>query len=317
MFVSYDCEAFGLRLKALRKGCGLSQNEVSIRTGMNTDTLRRIENGSVIPRYESLEVLSNLYQVNLLQVLDQCKVSNQLLRYYDALDNILLKSDADALQQLIEAFRKDASKARLKQHIHPQELEQFNLLLINLQKSFSSNPEDKATAKAGLWLILQDKYPRLSVETLESYAFTDFEAKVLLMVAVLSAELQERSLSTTMLTYLKDHKKPQETARHTEKKMYLKALINLAYNYHLDDKHQDAYGVAVAGIAECLRYDLLYGLYILYYRKGIAEIHLQLPALESFQNCFQLLKIQGLEHLIEHYRTVLKELYQFSIKPAE
>lgn len=316
MFVSYDCEAFGLRLRALRKDCGLSQNEVSIRTGMNTDTLRRIENGSVIPRYESLEVLSNLYQVNLLQVLDQCKVSNQLLRYYDALDYILLKSDADALQQLIEQFRKDASKAKHKQHIHPQELEQFNLLLINLQKSFSSNLEDKAAAKEGLWRILHDKYPRLSLETLESFAFTDFEAKVLLMVAVLSAELDERPQSTTILSYIKLHKKPQETARHTEKKMYIKALINLSYNNHLDDKHQEAHEVAVAGITECLRYDLLYGLYLLYYRKGIAEIHLQQPALESLQSCFQLLKIQGLEHLIEHYRTVLKALYDFTLDLA-
>ena len=69
MFYSYDLSNFGIELRSIRQKNGYTQNYVKELTGVNEDTLRRIENGTVIPKYETLEILSSLYKTDLLLLL--------------------------------------------------------------------------------------------------------------------------------------------------------------------------------------------------------------------------------------------------------
>ncbi len=43
MFISYNLEAFGEKLKELRRDLGYSQRELEKQSGISSDTLRRIE----------------------------------------------------------------------------------------------------------------------------------------------------------------------------------------------------------------------------------------------------------------------------------
>ncbi|KKC28553.1 helix-turn-helix protein [Caldanaerobacter subterraneus subsp. pacificus DSM 12653] len=65
----YDLEAFGEELKNIRKSLGLSQGDVSKHGFINRDTLRKIENGKVLPKQETLELLSHLYKKDLNELL--------------------------------------------------------------------------------------------------------------------------------------------------------------------------------------------------------------------------------------------------------
>ncbi|ABY92652.1 hypothetical protein JCM16816_10870 [Thermoanaerobacter brockii subsp. lactiethylicus] len=57
-----DLEAFGEELKNIRKSLGLSQSDVTEQVFISRDTLRKFENGKVIPKQETLDLLSHLYE---------------------------------------------------------------------------------------------------------------------------------------------------------------------------------------------------------------------------------------------------------------
>lgn len=63
---------FGQVLKEIRESFNYTQQEVTLLLGSNgdipglsTETLRRIENGMVIPKFETLELLSSVYKQDL------------------------------------------------------------------------------------------------------------------------------------------------------------------------------------------------------------------------------------------------------------
>lgn len=66
MFSSINFNTFGIKLKKVRLNCNLTQSDVSTICGINTDTLRKIENGYVIPKYETLEILTSVYKYDLI-----------------------------------------------------------------------------------------------------------------------------------------------------------------------------------------------------------------------------------------------------------
>ena len=43
--------SFGKALRKIRKDLNLTQNDVSLLSGINSETIRRIENGKVVPRF--------------------------------------------------------------------------------------------------------------------------------------------------------------------------------------------------------------------------------------------------------------------------
>ena len=52
----YNLELFGENLKEIRKALKLNQKEISEATNINESTIRRIENGKVLPQLDTLEV---------------------------------------------------------------------------------------------------------------------------------------------------------------------------------------------------------------------------------------------------------------------
>lgn len=65
----YNLEAFGNRLKEIRKSLKISQNYISCITGIDEKTIRRIENGKVLPKLDTLDILSPYYKEDLVSLL--------------------------------------------------------------------------------------------------------------------------------------------------------------------------------------------------------------------------------------------------------
>ncbi|WIV11843.1 helix-turn-helix domain-containing protein [Proteiniborus sp. MB09-C3] len=68
----YNLSLFGKKLCKLRQALGFAQDEIARLSSINIQTLRRIENGKVIPKQETLELLSPIYKKDL---------NNLLLKY--------------------------------------------------------------------------------------------------------------------------------------------------------------------------------------------------------------------------------------------
>ncbi|ADH61665.1 transcriptional regulator, XRE family [Thermoanaerobacter mathranii subsp. mathranii str. A3] len=65
----YDLEAFGNELREIRKSLRLTQKDVADQTLISTDTLRRIENGKVMPKHETLDLMSVIFKRDLNELL--------------------------------------------------------------------------------------------------------------------------------------------------------------------------------------------------------------------------------------------------------
>jgi transcriptional regulator with XRE-family HTH domain len=65
----YDLQSFGEELKNIRKSLNLTQKDVAEQISINIDTLRKIENGKVMPRQETLELLSIVFKKDLNEIL--------------------------------------------------------------------------------------------------------------------------------------------------------------------------------------------------------------------------------------------------------
>lgn len=58
MFESDKIIEFGTHLKNLRLSLGFTQKDVQRLSGLNINSLRKIENGDVLPRYDTIFYLS-------------------------------------------------------------------------------------------------------------------------------------------------------------------------------------------------------------------------------------------------------------------
>ena len=65
-----DFLKLGYKIKYLRGKNGLSQLDLSLKTGLTTRTLSRIECGTIDPKYSTLVRISEALGVNLIELLN-------------------------------------------------------------------------------------------------------------------------------------------------------------------------------------------------------------------------------------------------------
>lgn len=65
----YNLELFGKHLHRIRKEWKISRLKINELTGIGIETIRSIENGTRFPKFETLESLSMVYKVDLVQLL--------------------------------------------------------------------------------------------------------------------------------------------------------------------------------------------------------------------------------------------------------
>ena len=102
MFNSYDLSRFGNELKKLRNRSKVTQKMVSDATCIHIDTLRRIENGLCIPRYETIEVLSKYFKSDLFMLLNQTRGDYALNSLYAEIDQIIIHHKINQLENITE-----------------------------------------------------------------------------------------------------------------------------------------------------------------------------------------------------------------------
>lgn len=79
----YNLSNFGMRVREIRKNLSFSQSCVAELTGVSVDSLGRIELGHVLPRHDTLDLLSIPFRIDLNQVLLEHRLDN-----YDSLEKI-------------------------------------------------------------------------------------------------------------------------------------------------------------------------------------------------------------------------------------
>jgi len=316
MFISYNLLEFGEKLKELRKSLGFSQVEIQKLAGVSSDALRRIEKGEVIPRYETLELLSSIYKEDLLELLKNARSNKLLTEYHDELDDIITCYDDKKMKKLEEDIRLGFTGKNESSIVNPNEVIQFLLLIRGASLYHSRFSSDHRDARNTLQDALKLTIPQFKLDDYKNYKYSYIELRILLLLSILIAEDQQVKISTQILYFILDRLKASTTSKYQDF-LIIKIYTNISYNFHLEDNHRRVIRASNEGIEYCISHELTHALNSLYYRKGIAEFMLHHKSYKtSLFTSFFILKITGNEELLDIYLEVTKEQYGIEL-PTE
>lgn len=307
MLSSYDLTKFADRLRSIRKSLGFSQSEVSENTGINSDTLRRLENGLSLPRFDTLEVLSQFYKVNLMIILDSYKISTELSYFYDLIDYHMVNDDADSIQKTIVSFEAYCN-SKVHQLVDIRDIEQLKLFFRGMEISYKGT--DKAYKDAINLLIqaLSVNIPVFKLENYQSYKYNFLELRILFTLASIEGLLRKCQLSNEIIHFTFNFLDNSKYAKYYEKLLIVKSYSIIAYNYHRMDNHTLALNYSEKGISFCIDHSIMTYLPLLLSRKGIAMYYLGIPEFDKyFKQSIALLKIQNKDSLADNYEVILKK----------
>lgn len=310
MFASYNLKTFGLQLKKIRESIGYSQNDVQNLCGINTDTLRRIENGYVLPKYDTLEILSQIYKTDLLNLLRKARTHEQLFAYYERLDSLISSYNIEVLKDLDKDFRAFLQSDDGDKLVNNMINKQFELILMGIRQY---NQEDKAEVLKSLNTFekaIKCSISDFTIENFQEFNYNLFELRILLLIAIGLSEHKEYSLSNELLAFILDDMKSFSFMDIQVSLLLIKVYLQLAYNSHnlsLDEKTLE---YAINGINFSVENNIMFALFALFYRKGIAEFMLNKENyMDSLHKSIQVLEIQKKFELATLYKKITLEKY--------
>ncbi|MGI6365586.1 MAG: helix-turn-helix domain-containing protein [Bacillota bacterium] len=313
MFVTYNLEHFGKELKKIRTSLGFSQAYVQEIVGVSIDTIRKIESGRVVPRYDTLELLSVAYKEDLLDLLKNSRSNKFLMEYHDELDYIITCYERGAAANLKEKLQENFSQDDSHSMVNPREFDQF-LIFVEVIDQFHTGAANSRSLRDELVDALRLTIPNYRLRGFRRYKYTYIEFRILLLISLLIAREGNFAFSNDILYYILDEISDKKYSTKYIDYLIINVYFNIAYNFHRMDNHAKALEVANAGIAFCLEKKTNHALYMLYYRKGVALYLLnQEDYMDSIITAFYLLKAVKIPNLLEEYRKITQEKYGITV----
>lgn len=311
MFETFDLKSFGIYIRDLRKSLSYTQKDIEDISGVSVDSQRRIERGTVLPRYDTLVYLSLAYKVDLLEDLKNYRNSNVIFQYYSRLDDLILKFDLNALQNLVNDFNEFSGAEEEGTFINNSVKEQFLLILEGISALNSENFSESLNCFIE---AIRVSIPTFEPEKFSSQKYTHFETRILTLIAFSLRQEKQLKLSSKILKECLSRSNFDIEASSNEKLMICKLYSQLSYNYTMGDDFDTVIKYSQEGIEYCNKHHLSYGLAVLLYRRGIAEFKLGLDDYRStLRKSINLLLITGKRELAERYAETTKEIYDIEL----
>lgn len=314
MFSTYHLESFGEQLREIRKLNKLTQVNVQNATGINVDTIRRIENGTVIPKYETLELLSTVYKVDILQVLYTFRIDKQVSELYSLLDIAIINGEVDRIKQMciINERLKELDSRRL---INKNEFEQLGIFTSTTAHFHDSQNIESDILISKLSDSLNLTILHFDISRFEDFIYSTFEIRILLLIGLLYKKEQRIELSNEILIFCLDYISKKDSDDSTEAQMLrIKLYYNISYNYYKLENDNLALDFADQGISFCMARGSYYCLALLFARKATAQLYLGVSDyMYTYKKAISLLYIiDDVEHA-EYMRKKTFELHKVDI----
>ncbi len=231
----------GALLREIRNKQNLTLKEVSIATGIADETIRRIETDKFEPKLSTLEILSDYYKVDLIELIARRRMNDSIFS-----EELILKVNNFINHQDFNGLRNFADSIINKLPIDKQEQSKNLRLFLYTLKYIKYNPENGQEDTISL---LEDLVLKLTPHNLKqpNYPYP-LETSAILLLSVLYRQNGDYAKSIKLLHSIIERilKLPYINERFTN---YLaSAYINLAYTYHSKSKHQKV----IDTVNECL-----------------------------------------------------------------
>jgi len=263
----YDLELFGKKVWNIRKKLGYTQRDISEITNINTDTLRKIENGKVTPNQNTLEILSPVLKVDLNKLLLRYRIGKYLdfneieSRIEYKLENGLYDTLQEELKDIENMLKKLYSESFIAKNIN-----QLVLLVESVILKIKYKDYNQSLAK--LISAIKITTPAFDMSYYSTFVYSSMEIRFLMNIALLLNLIESKEKGLEILQFCL-------TAIESEDVEFrIKILYNLAYNCHRLDLNEQTLYYADEGIKTCISNNSLSCLGLLYSRKGISEFFL-------------------------------------------
>lgn len=283
MFNSFDMKRFGSKLKKIRSECNLSQGNVSKLCSVSIDTLRRIENGYVTPRYETLVTLTNVYKRDLLQLFSDFTQDFNLLTYYNRIDEAILGNDPSIASNLYDELVENV----LNEDITNNQVDQINykqiIAFLKARKMYYERSEtQKEDIENTILNALQLRIPNYEIKDFDNYVYTHIELRLLIVLA-----RNYDNENTNKLRILKSINKALMDDSYDKYNLRLRLMIlyNLSYTSYNLLKDSEAIEWASDAIALALENKTGYLLPNLYARRATSNFLLNQPYEKDIRSC--------------------------------
>ncbi|MBI9010961.1 MAG: helix-turn-helix transcriptional regulator [Clostridiales bacterium] len=311
MFQVFDATTFGEYMKKVRKSLNLTQKDVENLCKINVETLRRLENGKVIPKYDTIEYLSEVYKADLLSVFSAHRTSEVMYKYYKDLDDIIINYDLKKVSNLQEELNKVLTNKELDNMVNLNQVDQLKEVIVGVKAYYEENYLESIESFIKALKINNKEF---SIESFKAYKYTLLESRILIMLAVSLSAKKEYDNSNDLLTLALKQliNVPNMTINYVQ--LIIKIYLNLSYNhFNLNDLKQSL-KFSNTGIKYCMDYNSIYCLFAFYYRSGVAKYLLGKRNYKNdFRYCLTLLEIQDKKDLIEIYKKRTYEMYKIEI----
>jgi len=264
----YDLELFGKAICKIRNTLGYTQKDISELTTITTETLRKIENGKVVPTHITLELLSSALKEDLNLLLLNFRISNYKI-YYEIEDRIErnlgngnyadLEKDLDILNNILD--KRDLSNYMCNL------IQQLRLLVESI--ILKINNKDYINSLNKLIDSMKVTTPLFELNKYNEFVYSSLEMRILMNISLLTNILGTTDECLEILLFCLNSLDPEEID------FKLRIYYNLAYTYHRKDLHGKALFYANCGIKACIENNSLNYLGLLYSRKFIAEYFLE------------------------------------------
>lgn len=274
MFSSYNMQLFGKKMYEIRVSLGLTQTKVSKLTGVNVDTLRKIENGSVVPKMETLENLTSVYKYNLLEVLNHYKEDYTLIEYYQKLDNAFVNSNDDRITTISE-IANEILKIDNTDLIIKKELDQLKIFAQLTKDYHCGDFENYNKVIDELERAMRLTNCNFKLVRFDEFVYSIIEIRILILIGLCCSRFKQNDVAIIIFKFCLDYLKIREQLNDEFIRfIIIKLYFNLSYEYFLVQNDLKSYHYAKLGSEFCLKYKTHYLLAIIYFRLGTAQYYL-------------------------------------------
>lgn len=306
--MEFNLCSFGETFRKKREELGLTLKNVSDSSGVNCETIRRIEYGKVIPKFETLEFLSTIYKQDLNSLFLKYR-PNDYSYYYEIKNRLERKLDCDEFYNLqIELNELKSLIKHTENSLYRNHINQLILLTkaIILYKSDNNNIEALNTLTKAMNITT----PNFDLNNYTSFTYSSIEIRILMNIAFVMNKLNKANEYQEIMEFCINTVEIND-------ELYPKLCHNLAGVYRRTKKYQRAFELSDLGIKSCQKTRNYNGLNLLYYGKGIAAYHLGNPEyIKFFKISITLCEALEQVKLKEKIENNCKEILEIEFKKA-
>lgn len=306
----YNLSEFGIKIRQIRESMSLTQKGLFELSGVSIATLTRIELGQVLPKHDTLDLLTDFLRVDLNELLLEYridkyeslkKIEESILHKTEIIDYNGLSDEVNLLRELLKSNMSGYYNIRCKQ------------LLFYIESMTSEHSiRDSALRIKKLTMALNLSIHNFTLVNYESYKYTDLDLLLLMNIGLAKRYTDGNKKCLEILKFCYDFF--TKGLLSSDFLLYEKLCYNLSYSYHRMKQYEDALKYSCNGVNYCNKYRKYNTIGLLYARKGIAE-HLlgKDNSITSLLQAKRFLEITGHHENLEKLTVACKNHYDIDL----